>query len=53
MVWDEVYQRFATSSPAVAMMRGILENCLSAQRLETFLSRPATATRPRVSSRRA
>lgn len=41
MVLDEVYQRFATSSPAAVMMRGILENCLSAQRLDDIFEQAA------------
>jgi IS4 transposase len=36
MVLAEVYERFAKSSPAVVMMRGILEHCLSAQRLDAI-----------------
>jgi Transposase DDE domain len=41
MVLDEVYRRFVASSPAAVMMRGILENCLSAQRLDDIFEQAA------------
>lgn len=41
MVLSEVYDRFAQESPAAVMMRGILENCLSAERLDELFERTA------------
>jgi len=41
MVLDEVYEQFVKSSPAVVMMRGIMEHCLSAQRLDEIFEQTA------------
>lgn len=41
MVLDEVYDRFAQDSPATVMMRAVLENCLSADRLDELFERTA------------
>ena len=41
MVLDEIYERFAKSSPATVMMRGILEHCLSDQRLNEIFEQTA------------